>query len=494
MTPDTATLAPPTAPLTKAGATPAPAPPTTSASSSRQHFAIHFGNEPGSNAVRDVIDSTEPHSLRTFTPSQAVLARSAGCFHWTPEGRRLYDFTSGVLVANLGHNPRRWMQRFVKYMGWNAADFSGSDEGYFQAATMTAYNALTSLEAEASQRLLANLQAAHGGNRLQTVVWAASGSEAVQKAIWACMRFDPARPGILATRFGFHGKKGLSGAVTGSETDPERDPRVRFITFPREECSDIDHPQKAFDPAWYRTELERVWNESGGTLGCLITEPYLGGGGSYHPPRAYHALLQDFCREKNILFILDEVQSNFGRTGSMYAFESYGIEPDFVCLGKGLGNGVPVSAAVGRRDICDQMGYGATSDTWSANPLSSAAVLATLDEFESTDIIARTRHLHTLCLEGLKRLKQTGLIVKVRGEGMVFGIECGPHGTKTPAQTANAIVERCYRGNASGDGIHLLGPLAGCVIRVSPPMTMSDSDALHSIALLQAFCEEVAAS
>lgn len=488
MTPDAATLAPPPT------ATPRFPTPPASTAPARQHFAIHFGNEPGSNAVRDLIDITEPHSLRTFTPSQAVLARSAGCFHWTPEGRRLYDFTSGVLVANLGHNPRRWMQRFVKYMGWNAADFSSSEEGYFQAATMTAYNAMTSLEAEASQRLLANLQAARGGSRLQTVIWAASGSEAVQKAIWACMRFDPARPGILATRFGFHGKKGLSGAVTGSEADPERDPRVRFITFPREECSDIDHPAKAFDPAWYRAELDRIWEETQGTIGCLITEPYLGGGGSYHPPLAYHALLQNFCREKNILFILDEVQSNFGRTGSMYAFETYGIEPDFVCLGKGLGNGVPVSAAVGRRDICDQMGYGATSDTWSANPLSSAAVLATLDEFESTDIIARTRHLHTLFLDGLRKLKQTGLIVKVRGEGMVFGIECGPHGSKTPAQTANAIVERCYRGNASGEGIHLLGPLAGCVIRVSPPMTMSDADALHSIQLLQTFCEEVAAS
>jgi 4-aminobutyrate aminotransferase-like enzyme len=77
---------------------------------------------------------------------------------------------------------------------------------------------------------------------------------------------------------------------------------------------------------------------------------------------------------------------------------------------------------------------------------------------------------------------------------MVFGIECGPHGTRTPAQTANAIVERCYRGNAAGEGIHLLGPLAGCVIRVSPPMTMSDTDAHHSLELLQAFCTEVAAS
>ena len=494
MTPDAATLVPPAAPAA-APVTPTPAPAHSPASAAaRQQFAIHFSNEPRSNTVRDLIDNTEPHSLRTFTPSQAVLARSAGCFHWTPEGRRLYDFTSGVLVANLGHNPRRWMQRFVRYMGWNPADYGSSEEGYFQAATMTAYNAITGLEAEASRRLIANLQAASGGSRLQTVIWAASGSEAVQKALWACMRFDPARPGVLATRFGFHGKKGLSGAVTGSESDPERDPRVRFITFPREECSDVDQPAKSFDPGWYRAELDRIWSESGGTIGSLITEPYLGGGGSYHPPRAYHALLQDFCREKNILFILDEVQSNFGRTGSMYAFESYGIEPDFVCLGKGLGNGVPVSAAVGRRDICDPMGYGATSDTWSANPLSSASVLATLDEFESTDIIARTRHLHTMFLDGLRRLKQTGLIVRVRGEGMVFGIECGPHGSKTPAQTANAIVERCYRGNSSGDGIHLLGPLAGCVIRVSPPMTMSDADAAHSLQLLYDCCTDVAST
>lgn len=455
-------------------------------------FSIHFENEEQSNAVRDLIACTEPHSLRTFTPSQAVLAKSAGCFHWTPEGRRLFDFTSGVLVANLGHNPRRWMQRFFRYMGWNPADFSGSEEGYFQAATLTAYNAMTPLEAEASDRLVASLQASRGGGRLQTVIWAASGSEAVQKAIWACMRHDPARPGILATRFGFHGKKGLSGAVTGSESDPERDPRVRFITFPKEECSDIDHPAKAFQPEWYREELERIWAESDGTIGCLITEPYLGGGGSYHPPKPYLQLVQQFCREKNILFILDEVQANFGRTGSMYAFESYGIEPDFVCLGKGLGNGVPVSAAVGRRDVCDSMGYGATSDTWSANPLSSAAVLATLDEFETTDVLQRTKELHAIVLNGLRKLRQTGLIARIRGEGMVFGIECGPHHGKTPAQTATAIVERCYRGNNRNDGIHLLGPLAGCVIRISPPMTMTDDDAIYSMQMLFDFCSEVA--
>src|SRR4051812_26736536 len=79
---------------------------------------IQFSGEDQSNAVRRTITEKEPLALRTYTPSQMVLARSAGPFHWTPEGRRLYDFSSGVLVSNLGHNPQRWMRRMTGYMGW----------------------------------------------------------------------------------------------------------------------------------------------------------------------------------------------------------------------------------------------------------------------------------------------------------------------------------------------------------------------------------------
>mgnify|MGYP002628037603 CR=1 FL=1 len=454
-----------------------------------ESFVVEFPGEDASNQIRRVIGTSEPHSLRTFTPSQAVLSKSAGVFHWTPEGRRLYDYSSGVLVANLGHNPISWQKRFQHYLGWSA-DQLNSDNEFFQAVSLTAYNAITELEAEASRRLLANLQSFPGGNRLETVMWAASGSEGVQKALWACMRRDPARPGVLATRYGFHGKKGLSGAVTGSEEDSERDPRVKFISFPREECSDIDHPEKTFDPAVYRAELEAVYANAEHPIGTLITEPYLGGGGSFHPPPEYLQLLQAFCREHDILFILDEVQANFGRTGCMYAFETYGIEPDFVCLGKGLGNGVPVSAAVGRRDVCEQMAYGETSDTWSANPISCAAVLATLDEFESRDVIGRTRQLSKILADGLRELKQTGVICKVRGEGAVFGIECAGVGNASPRDVAVAVVERCYVGDGS-NGIHLLGPLAGCVIRVAPPMCMTDDEARDSLQLLNTFVAEV---
>jgi 4-aminobutyrate aminotransferase-like enzyme len=453
---------------------------------------IQFPRENRSNAVRRVISDKEPCALRTYTPSQAVIARSAGVFHWTSDGRRLYDYSSGVLVANLGHNPRRWMRRFAGYLGWDAAEYIDGDAGCFEAAPLTAYNAITEVEARAVERLLDNLQSSPGGRRLDTVMWAASGSEAVQKALWACLHRDEGRDMIVATRHGFHGKKGLAGAVTGSEQDRDRDPRVRFISFPMQEIDDITRVNEVCDLSRYEAELEALWKEHGRRINCLITEPYLGGGGSYHPPAAYLQLLERFCRAHDVLFILDEIQSNFGRTGAMYAFEKYGVEPDFVCLGKGLGNGVPVSAAVGRGDVMSSLKYGEASDTWSGNPLGCAAVLATLDEFEETNVLEHVRLLSELFTEQLLRLKDTGVISRVRGEGLVFGIECASVGGRPAGEVANAVVEACYLGDSDGDGIHLLGPLAGKVIRISPPLTTTEEEARISLQLLFQFVEAVA--
>lgn len=459
--------------------------------------SIEFPGEDLSNDSRARVDAHQPEALKTYTPTQAVLAKSAGVFHWTPEGRRLYDYTSGVLVANLGHNPLRWQQRFAKYLGWQPEHLTaqappeGEADEYFQAAPMTAYNAVTPVEAAAAQRLVTNASSCPGGERINAVMWAASGSEAIQKALWAALHRDENRDIILATRYGFHGKKGLAGAVTGCETDADRDPRVKFISFPREEVDDESKYGREIDLQPYRAELDALWNEFGEKINCLITEPYLGGGGSYHPPAAYHQLLQEFCRAHDILLIFDEVQANFGRTGQMYAFESYGIEPDLVALGKGLGNGLPVAAVVGRRDIMDTLHYGEASDTWSANPISCAAVLATLDEFETTDVLSHTRELSQLYFAELAKLKETPVISKVRGEGMVFGIECGAVGDLSAEQVANAVVEAAYLSDGS-DGIHLLGPLAGKVIRISPPMTITTEQALTSLQLLQSICAQLA--
>jgi 4-aminobutyrate aminotransferase/(S)-3-amino-2-methylpropionate transaminase len=450
---------------------------------------IHHPHEKTSNADRDIVVKFEPKSLRTFTPSQAVLAKSAGIYHWTPEGRKLFDFSSGVLVANLGHNPSRWMKRFVDYLGWSKDPWeqAGKSEqpGYFPALPLTAYNAITEVETTASKRLAELLQGRPGGKRLQQVFWAASGSEAIQKALWAGLARDRSRDIILATRFGFHGKKGLAGAVTGCETDRERDPRVRFIGFPTQECADVSLRDRPFDPAPYLKELAALKQELGRRLSILITEPYLGGGGSYHPPKEYLQALQQFCRDNDMIFILDEVQSNFGRTGDLFAFETYGLEPDIVVLGKGLGNGVPVAAAVGRTDIFDALDYGEGSDTWSANPLCCAAVLATLDEFAAGDVLATSRRSSAVIEEGLVALKKHPFVASVRGEkgGMVWGVEMRDFAGRTAPDWANAAVLACYQGEAEA-GIHLLGPLAKKVIRIAPPLTITAEEASEAMNLM----------
>ena len=277
---------------------------------------------------------------------------------------------------------------------------------------------------------------------------------------------------IRDRRGGFHGKKGLSGAVTGSETDKERDPRVRFISFPKEECSSLQRRREPIDLAPYRAELEALKAEFGDRLCVLITEPYLGGGGSYHPQKEYLQMLAQFCQDNDLLFFLDEVQANFGRTGSMYAFSEYGVEPDLVALGKGLGNGMPVDAVVGRADVFARMSFGDGSDTWSGHPLGCAAVLATLDEFEQTDVLEQGKRLSVAIEECLSKLTELPAIRAVRGEGSVWGMECEGVGGMTAEQVAQEIVRLCYLGDAEGRGVHLLGPLAGKVIRVAPPLTM----------------------
>ncbi|MGB0578809.1 MAG: aminotransferase class III-fold pyridoxal phosphate-dependent enzyme [Limisphaerales bacterium] len=434
---------------------------------SNEQYIEHNG-EASSNTMRQNLAATEPLCIRTKTTSMAVISHSAGSYHFTSDGRKLADFSSGVLVSNLGHNPRSWWSRLMGYM---KLDNAGGDSGFADAVPLTSYNATTEIEIQANQRLLKNMQSVSGGKRMEQILWSASGSEAVQKALWASMARRDGEDIIIATRGGFHGKKGLAGAVTGSEQDKERDPRVRFISFPKDECSSFQRRQEPIDLAAYRKELDDLHAELGNRICCLITEPYLGGGGSYHPQPEYLQMLQSFCREHDILFILDEIQSNFGRTGEMYAYTHYGVEPDIVTLGKGMGNGIPVDAAVGRADVFANLGYGEGSDTWSGHPIGCAAVLATLDEFEENNVLDDAEPLEKLIEEQLARLTELSVITTFRGEGTVWGLDC------TNADVANEIVRLCYLGDEDGTAIHLLGPLAGKVIRFAPPLVMPVDEA-----------------
>ncbi|MBT3266107.1 aspartate aminotransferase family protein [Candidatus Poribacteria bacterium] len=414
--------------------------------------AIRRDGEPRANATRDALHRLVPRGHKTYTPTQLVVRRATGCRLEAVDGARLLDFSSGVLVANLGHAHPEFEARYAELT---------------QGAPRNCYNAVSPLEPEAAERLIASLDRP----QLERVMWADSGSAGIIKAIWAAQHARPDKRIIIATRAGFHGKKGLAGDVTG-ETSPN--PNVRFISFPTTEVDDIsllpDAESRASElAAPYIAELDALTAEHGNDLLTLVTEPYLGAAGSFHPPKWYLRLLSDWCAENGVVFVLDEVQSCHGRTGEMYAYERYGIEPDIVVLGKGLGNGAPIAATVGRAELLDSMEYGEASDTYSGNPHGCAAVTAALDVYESQPIVANCRAMSQRMQEGLSSLRdEFACVANVRGEGLVWGVEMAAVGDASADEVATAAVLACYH-----EGVHLLGPLAKKVLRVSPPLVVT---------------------
>ena len=413
-------------------------------------ISIQHDGEPKANAIRERLDAVVGKGQRTYTPSQVTVKSAKGSYLWTVDGRKLVDFTSGVLVANLGHDHPRFEELCREY-----AD----------GLPRNAYNMVAEIEVIAAERLLKSMAATNP--KAEKLFWAASGSEGIQKAMWAAQHKAPERQILLATRYGFHGKKGLAGDVTGAES---LNPNVRFVSFPMKE----EKPQ-----SFYQDELDAFAEEFDGQIALLITEPYLGAAGSFHPPKWYHQMLQAWCEQHGVVLIFDEVQACHGRTGNMYAYESYEVQPDLVVLGKGIANGEPAAAVIGRADLIDAMGYGEASDTFSGNPRACAAICAVLDVFEEEGVIDKARAAARDIGERLCALPDAFPFVKtVRGEGLVYGIEI------ENAELANRCVLEAYYGTGDA-GVHLLGPLAGTVLRVSPPLLISESEIAEAFAIIE---------
>lgn len=410
--------------------------------------SIQHTGEENANAIRKRLDAVIGRGQRTFTPSQLVVKKAEGSIIWTVDGKELIDFTSAVLVTNLGHAHPRFEELYAKYAA---------------GLPRNAYNMVPEVEVEAAERLVKSMA---NNRKAQKVLWGASGSEGIQKAMWCALHIDPKRDIMVATRAGFHGKKGLAGDVTGEKS---ANPNVRFISFPMKE----EKPQ-----SFYQAELDALAKEFPGRIALLITEPYLGAAGSFHPPKWYHQMLQSWCEQQGAALIFDEVQACHGRTGNMYAFETYGVEPDLVVLGKGIGNGEPAAAVVGRADLIDSLKYGEASDTYSGNPRACAAVCAVFDVFEEEQVVERCRRVTPKLNSKLNALVDKFPFVQaVRGEGFVYGIDIA-----TP-ELANQCVVEAYNG-VGNRGVHFLGPLAQKVLRVSPPLTIPEEQLDEAFDLL----------
>src|SRR5277367_5329678 len=369
-----------------------------------------------------------------YHATPVFVAKAEGAVIEDVDGNRMIDFAGGIGCLNTGHRApaiidavRRQLDRFL-HTSFNVLPY----ESYI--AVCEKLNALAPVPGP-KKTILVN-----------------TGAEAVENAI-KIARFYTKRPAIICFEDAFHGRSYMAMAAT-SKTHPYK---AGFEPFPGDvyripyaycyRCSySLKYPSCELYCARHLEDTFKrvVANEE---VAAVIAEPVLGEGGFVAPPPDYFKVLIDLCHKHGVLFIADEVQSGFGRTGTLFASERYGIEPDILVTAKSLGGGLPLAAITGRAEIMDAPGPGGLGGTFAGNPLSCAAALATLDLFENTNLLTRANELGDRFQRRAREWQRRWSIVgDVRGLGGMQAIELvKSQETKTPAaDETKLITQYCY--------------------------------------------------
>jgi 4-aminobutyrate aminotransferase / (S)-3-amino-2-methylpropionate transaminase / 5-aminovalerate transaminase len=426
---------------------------------------------PISNHYLQIIKSCEPACSADQMP--IVWDHGEGVWVWDVDGNQYIDFTSGVLVTNLGHKHQ------------------GLVEAIQNQATrlMNTYSFPTPERITASSRLVKTLPP-----NLNRVFMLSTGAEATEAAMRVARRYT-GKQEILSFYGAFHGRTYGAMGVAGSQGTRRGFgvPVPGGIVAPYGYCYRCFYDKQYPDCELYCLKVldQLVASTSSNDLGAVIVEPYQGAAGFIFPPEGWLSALAKWAGERNIILIVDEVQSSFGRTGKLYAIEWEGIQPNMLCLGKGMGSGVPASAVAAEARIFECMSPGELSSTWGGNPLASAAVLAVLEAMEEEQLPQRAlkmgEHLKIRLVELKKKHPFLG---DVRGRGLVMGLEIiePVEGKKPSAELTRRIIT-----NAATRGL-LLGKVGqfGNIIRVAPPLVISPEELDLAVDIFEAVFVEIA--
>jgi 4-aminobutyrate aminotransferase/(S)-3-amino-2-methylpropionate transaminase len=369
------------------------------------------------------------------------------------DGNAYLDLTAGFGVANSGHaNP-------------NVA-------AALQKQASQLMHAMGDVHpAEIKARLLEKLAAIAPGNLAKTFL-GSSGADAIEAAMKTAA-LATAKPAFAAFRGSYHG---LSiGTLELAGIKKFREP---FLAWLPERTLLLDYPrarggEQALEYA--RRAFSRRYD-----LAAVIVEPIQGRGGCIVPPPGYLSGLRDVCHERGMLFIADEIYTGFGRTGTMFACDQERVVPDILCLGKALGNGFPISAAIAPSEIMDAWpvseGESLHTSTHLGNPLGCAAALANIAEIEGRGLPERAAALGEMLGARLSTLRSPGKAVDVRGRGLMWGIEM------RDAAQARAAVERALKGGV----IILQSGTEGNVLSLTPPLVISETELMRAIDVVEA--------
>lgn len=386
---------------------------------------------------QEIINLCGKYILNTYTRTPVVFAKGRGTHIWDVEGNLYLDFFPGWLVSSIGHCNKRVIQAVREQLK------------HIIHVSNNYYSRNQVLLAEKISR------ASFGGK----VFYSNSGSEANEAAIKLARAFGhtSSRYKIICMEQSFHGRTLATIAATGQEKVKKGfEPLPEgFLHVP---FNDIDSLRQAVDD-------ETV---------AVMLEPIQGEGGINIANRDYIRDVRALCNERNLLLIFDEVQTGMGRTGKMFAYQHYGVEPDIMTLAKSLGGGFPIGVMVARDKISDLLKPGMHASTFGGSPVVCAAALGVFDAIEKDKLLLNAKRMGVYLGKNLAKLKKRfpDIISGIKQQALMIGLELNIEGER--------IVEDCFK-----KGL-LINCTQGNILRIMPPLTVKKAEVSKAIKILDA--------
>jgi 4-aminobutyrate aminotransferase/(S)-3-amino-2-methylpropionate transaminase len=393
------------------------------------------------------------------------IDRAEGAILVDVDGNRILDLGSGIAVTTIGHA----VPELVDAVSAQVAAFTHT------CFMVTPY--------ESYVEVCEELAALTPGSHAKTSALFNSGSEAVENAV-KIARLATGRQAIVVFDHAYHGRTNLTMALTAKNM-PYKD---RFGPFAPEiyrvPMSNPYHDGLSGAEAAARA-IKAIETQVGvHNVAAILIEPIQGEGGFIVPAEGFLPALSAWTSANGVLFIADEIQSGFCRTGDWFAVDHEGVVPDLVTTAKGLAGGMPLAAVTGRAEIMNQVHEGGLGGTYGGNPVAAAAALATIKTLRDRNLASRARELEAVILKSLRSLQQdVAIIGDVRGRGAMIAFELVQPGTKEAnAAAAKSIVTYCNQHGV----IALACGTYGNVIRLLPPLVITDEQLADGLDVLAA--------
>lgn len=426
---------------------------------------------PESLEIFNRLAESEPQSMMGQPP--VVWHRADGFQVHDRWGNTWLDWSSGVLITNVGHNHPEISAALTKII----------NQGLLSTYVFVH---------EQRGELTSALQALSPDPANYHVFLLSTGSEATENCIklartWAVEKHGPHKKYFVTFQYAFHGRT-LGAQLAGGNPRLKKwivDEGSTFIQVPFPDG--YKNPDTSFELFLQSLKDQNIAPED---IAGVMTESYQGVGPDFLPDD-YAKKLEAFCREHDIIMIYDEVQAGFGRSGKMFTYEHYNVKPDLIACGKGISSSLPIAAVIGRKDIMSLYAPGSMTSTHSASPLPVAAAIENLKIIQRDKLVEHAAKMGDILVPEIHRIQQKypSVLGCATGRGLVAGIQVVKPGTKEPdADLAQRINERCMQ-----KGLLMFAPvgIAGECLKIAPPLCTTEEALREGIAVFEEAIDEI---